>query len=44
MSTSAIVMMIISIVVVWGGLVAAIIQLRRHPDAPEDDQSHEPAS
>ncbi|WP_078591979.1 methionine/alanine import family NSS transporter small subunit [Streptomyces megasporus] len=32
MSTSAIVMMIISIVVVWGGMVAAILKLRGHPD------------
>lgn len=32
MSTSAIIMMIVSIVLVWGGLVAAIVHLRRHPD------------
>mgnify|MGYP001236396030 FL=1 len=32
MSTSAILMMIVSIVLVWGGLVAAIVHLRRHPD------------
>ncbi|MBR8744797.1 methionine/alanine import family NSS transporter small subunit [Nocardiopsis sp. MG754419] len=35
MSTSAIVMMIISIAVLWGGLVAALINLRRHPDNGE---------
>ncbi len=34
MSTSAIVMMVISITVLWGGLVAAIVHLRRHPDEP----------
>ncbi|MFE1168506.1 methionine/alanine import family NSS transporter small subunit [Nocardiopsis sp. NPDC058789] len=34
MSTSAIVMMVISITVLWGGLVAAVIHLRRHPDDP----------
>ncbi|TDQ55445.1 methionine/alanine import family NSS transporter small subunit [Actinorugispora endophytica] len=37
MSTSAVVMMIVSIVIVWGGLVAAIVQLRRHPERPEDE-------
>ena len=37
MSTSAIVMMVISIAVLWGGLAAAILHLRRHPDEPETD-------
>ncbi|MFV0136419.1 methionine/alanine import family NSS transporter small subunit [Streptomyces sp. HMX87] len=32
MSGGAVIMMIIAILIVWGGLVAAIIQLRRHPD------------
>lgn len=32
MSASAITMMIVSIVLVWGGLTTAIIHLRRHPD------------
>ncbi|MPY80922.1 MAG: methionine/alanine import family NSS transporter small subunit [Actinophytocola sp.] len=35
MSTGAIIMMIVSIVLIWGGLAAAIIQLRRHPDRSE---------
>ncbi|MFC8278094.1 methionine/alanine import family NSS transporter small subunit [Streptomyces sp. NPDC057271] len=35
MSAGAIVMMIIAIAVVWGGLIAAIIRLRRHPPVPE---------
>ncbi|MER7700381.1 MULTISPECIES: methionine/alanine import family NSS transporter small subunit [unclassified Streptomyces] len=35
MSTSAIVMMIIAILIVWGGLVTAILRLRKHPDPPE---------
>ncbi|MDT0443981.1 methionine/alanine import family NSS transporter small subunit [Streptomyces johnsoniae] len=34
MSASAIVMMIIAMAIVWGGLVAAIVWLRRHPDEP----------
>ena len=37
MSVSAIVMMIIAIVTVWGGLVAAVVNLRSHPEAPEED-------
>ncbi|WP_344531334.1 methionine/alanine import family NSS transporter small subunit [Streptomyces albiaxialis] len=37
MSTGAIVMMTTAIVIVWGGLVAAILNLRRHPDVPESD-------
>jgi hypothetical protein len=32
MTSSAIVMMILSIVLLWGGLAAAIIHLMRHPD------------
>lgn len=32
MGTSAIVMMIIAIVTVWGGLGAAIMHLQKHPD------------
>ncbi|MBE1458330.1 hypothetical protein H4W79_002544 [Nocardiopsis terrae] len=35
MSASAITMMVISMVVLWGGLVAAILHLRNHPDEPE---------
>ncbi|MFI6576061.1 methionine/alanine import family NSS transporter small subunit [Nocardiopsis sp. NPDC050513] len=35
MSTGAIVMMVVSIVLVWGGLVAAIVNLRRNPEEPE---------
>lgn len=37
MSVSAIAMMVIAIVVVWGGLGAAILRLRRHPEPPETD-------
>lgn len=35
MSTSAIIMMIIAILIVWGGLITAILRLRKHPDPPE---------
>ncbi|GAT80380.1 hypothetical protein STXM2123_1081 [Streptomyces sp. F-3] len=34
---SAIVMLIVAVVIVWGGLVGAVVQLRRHPELPEDD-------
>lgn len=38
MSTGAIIMLLVSITLVWGGLAAAIVQLRRHPDpAPESE-------
>ncbi|MDK1476762.1 methionine/alanine import family NSS transporter small subunit [Streptomyces sp. 549] len=46
MSTGAIVMMIISIVIVWGGLIAAILKLRGHPQEVEpeaDAQTGPPA-
>ena len=36
MNKSALVMMIISIVLLWGGLLLAIIHLIRHPDEAED--------
>lgn len=35
MSLSAIIMMTIAIVTIWGGLVAAIVNIARHPEHPE---------
>lgn len=35
MSTSAIVMMVIAMLIVWGGLITAILRLRSHPEPPE---------
>ena len=32
MSTSAIVMMIIALLTVWGGLLVSILHLHNHPD------------
>ncbi|WP_193107104.1 methionine/alanine import family NSS transporter small subunit [Brachybacterium sp. FME24] len=32
MSVSAIIMMTVAIVTVWGGLVAAVINIARHPE------------
>lgn len=37
MSVSAIVMMVVFIVVIWGGMVAAMLKLRGHPDLGDDD-------
>lgn len=37
MSAGAIAMLILSIGLVWGGLLLAILRLRKHPDQPEDD-------
>ena len=36
MNKSALIMMIISIVLLWGGLLLATIHLIRHPDEAED--------
>jgi hypothetical protein len=37
MSAGAIVMLIISVGLVWGGLLLAILRLRKHPDSPDED-------
>lgn len=37
MTTPAILMLIISALTVWGGLVAAIVNLRRHPEVAESE-------
>ncbi|MCS3843790.1 MULTISPECIES: methionine/alanine import family NSS transporter small subunit [unclassified Microbacterium] len=37
MTTTAIIMMIIAIVTVWGGLIAAIVNLARHPEVAESE-------
>jgi len=39
MTTTAIVMMIVAMVTVWGGLAAAIVNLARHPETAEDEPS-----
>lgn len=36
MNTSAIIMMIISMVFLWGGLILSIIHLMRHPEEIDD--------
>jgi hypothetical protein len=37
MSASAITMMVISMALLWGGLIAAVVHLRRHPEVPDDE-------
>lgn len=36
MSGSAVAMMIVAMTVVWGGLITAVLLLRRHPEERED--------
>ncbi|TDE10879.1 methionine/alanine import family NSS transporter small subunit [Jiangella asiatica] len=38
MSTGAVLMLIVAILIVWGGLVASIVHLRRHPDLGPPDR------
>ena len=40
MSTSAIMMMIVAMLVIWGGLALAILNLRRSPELPAEDEVH----
>ncbi|MGV2984601.1 methionine/alanine import family NSS transporter small subunit [Microbacterium sp. AGC85] len=37
MTATAITMMIIAMVTVWGGLIAAIVNLARHPEVAETE-------
>lgn len=37
MTTTAIMMMIVAMVTVWGGLIAAIVNLARHPEVAETE-------
>jgi Putative methionine and alanine importer, small subunit len=40
MSVDAIVMMVLAMAVIWGGLVLAILSLRRSPDLPTQEEIH----
>ncbi|UFU02154.1 methionine/alanine import family NSS transporter small subunit [Ruania suaedae] len=35
MDTGALIMMVVTLLLIWGGLVAALLHLRGHPDEPE---------
>jgi len=37
MTPTAVVMMIIAMVTVWGGLIAAVVNLARHPEVAESE-------
>ncbi len=39
MTAAAIIMMIIAMVTVWGGLVAAVVNLARHPEAADSESA-----
>ena len=42
MTPLAILLMIVAMLVIWGGLAVAITFLVRHPLPPEDDEVHRP--
>ncbi|WP_192626031.1 methionine/alanine import family NSS transporter small subunit [Microbacterium hydrocarbonoxydans] len=42
MTGTAIVMMIVAMVTVWGGLIAAIVNLARHPEVAETEPEAPP--
>jgi hypothetical protein len=42
MTGTAIVMMIIAMVTVWGGLIAAIVNLARHPEVADTEPEAPP--
>lgn len=35
MNKSALIMMVLSMILLWGGLLAAVVHLARHPDDPQ---------
>lgn len=35
MTATAVVFMVIAMVTIWGGLIAAVVNLARHPEEPE---------
>lgn len=38
MNGAAIVMMIVAMLIIWGGLALAVLNLRRSPDLPHTDE------
>jgi hypothetical protein len=40
MGTGAIVMMLLAMLVIWGGLILAIVNLSRSEDVPATDELH----
>ena len=39
MDTSAIVMMLLAMLIIWGGLAAAVVNLNRSPDLPAEEKA-----
>jgi len=44
MTGPAITLMLVAIVIIWGGLVFALVNLSRHPEEPEDDAVEQAAT
>lgn len=44
MSPAALIMMVIAILLIWGGLVAAMVHLRSHPDETLGDETDAPGT
>ncbi len=40
MNADAIVMMVVAMLILWGGLLVAVIRLNRSPDLPRNDEVH----
>jgi hypothetical protein len=40
MSGEAIAMMLLAMIVIWGGLVVALLNLQRSPDLPTREEQH----
>ncbi|WP_114423678.1 methionine/alanine import family NSS transporter small subunit [Nocardioides houyundeii] len=40
MNVEAIVLMVLAMVILWGGLAVAIVRLTRSPDVPRIDELH----
>jgi hypothetical protein len=43
MSAGAVAMLVVSTVIVWGGLLASMIRLRRNPDRSNDGELDRPS-
>lgn len=42
MTPAALIMMVVAILLIWGGLVAAIVHLRSHPDESLNEEEETP--
>lgn len=40
MSTEAIIMMVVAMIILWGGLALALLNLRRSDNLPTDEEVH----